>query len=58
MNVYSPGLNKKAFSVLLNACKKLERVKGFEPSTHGLGIRKYGFLAVWARCKNPANSGI
>ena len=31
--------NKKAFSFLLNACKKLERVKGFEPSTHGLGSR-------------------
>ena len=31
--------NKKALSVLLKACKKLERVKGFEPSTHGLGSR-------------------
>ena len=32
--------NKKAFSVLLNACENLERVKGFEPSTHGLGKRR------------------
>ncbi len=39
MNSYSSGPNKKAFSALLNACKKLERVKGFEPSTHGLGSR-------------------
>ena len=40
MNSYSSGPNKKAFSALLNACKKLERVKGFEPSTHGLGKRR------------------
>ena len=39
MNSYSSRPNKKAFCALLNACKKLERVKGFEPSTHGLGSR-------------------
>ena len=38
--------NKKAFSVLLNACKKLERVKGFEPSTHGLGKRRGTILRI------------
>jgi hypothetical protein len=36
---------KKAFAITCEGLNLLERVKGFEPSTHGLGIQR-GYLHV------------